>query len=114
MMGAAGGGSPLSVIDADSQRALKQQVLDRIVEDRVVLERLRAEVRPLRDGVRRIQPRSTTAVSLVGTDGGDNSIPFDPFLIELVRIVDSSSNEYCLEAITPTTPMGELAARHLD
>ena len=99
------------MIDADSQRTLKDQILTRIVEDRDVLDRLRAEIRPLRDNVRRIQPRSTTAVSLVGTDGGDNRVEFDPFLIEIVRIVDSNHNEHTLEAITPSTSLEELAFR---
>jgi hypothetical protein len=100
------------MIEPESQQALKAQVLERIVEDRHVLDQLRAEIRPLRAAVRRIQPRSTTAVSLVGTDGGDNRVAFDPFLVELVRIVDSSRNELCLEAVTPTTPMSELSTRH--
>src|SRR4029450_13124221 len=78
--------------------------------DRVLLDELRAEVRPLRSATRRIQPRSTTSIALVGTDGGNNRIQFDPFLIQLIRVVDSSNNEYCLEAITPTTDILKLSA----
>ncbi len=37
---------------------------------------------------------------------------FDPFLIQMVRVVDSSNNEYCLEAVTPNTPLEVLEARH--
>src|SRR5690606_16402020 len=60
---------------------------------------------------RRIQPRATTSISLVGTDGGNNQLQFDPFLIQLVRVVDSSNNEYCLEAVSPTTPVQKLNER---
>src|SRR5207249_2791894 len=91
------------MIDPESQRDLRAQIAERIAGDRALLDQLRAEVRPLRPEVRRIQPRTTTAISLVGTDGRNNAIPFDPFLIQLVRVVDSSRNEYCLEAISPTT-----------
>src|SRR2546423_1404178 len=81
---------------------LKEQISARVVEDRAVLDELRAEIRPLRTAVRRILPRTTTAISLVGTDGGNNAIPFDPFLIQIIRVVDSSNNEYCLEVISPS------------
>lgn len=80
-------------------------------EDRAILDQLRSEVRVLRNGVRRIQPRVTTSISLVGTDGGNNRIEYDPFLIQLIRVVDSSNNEYCLEAITPTTRVSTLSAK---
>jgi hypothetical protein len=79
--------------------------------DRAVLDELRADVRPLRDATRRIQPRGTTAISLVATDGGNNRIQFDPFLIQLVRVVDSSENELCLEVVTPTSDIRVLDRR---
>ena len=79
-----------------------------------VLDSLRGEVRPLTATVRRILPRTTTSISLVGTDGGNNRIQFDPFLVQLVRVVDSSNNEYCLEAITPTTNVTELSRFQFD
>src|ERR1051326_892988 len=85
-----------------------------VANDAHLLDELRTEVRPLRTQVRRIQARSATAISLVGTDGGNNQLRFDPFLVQLIRVVDSSQNEYCLEVITPNTPIDELEARHLD
>jgi hypothetical protein len=98
------------VLDPGSHRRLKEEISARIAEDRELLDELRAEIRPLRDRVQRIRPRSTTAISLVGTDGGNNTVEFDPFLVQVVRVVDSSNNEYCLEAITPTTPIETLSA----
>jgi hypothetical protein len=102
------------MIDPDSMEKLAKAMADCVATDSHLLEDLRAEVRPLRPQVRRIQARSATAISLVGTDGGNNQLRFDPFLVQLIRVVDSSQNEYCLEVITPNTPIEELESRHLD
>jgi hypothetical protein len=102
------------MLNSDSQQLLRQMIADRMMTDTAILDQLRSEIQPLKSQVRRILPRSSTAISLVGTDGGNNRIQFDPFLVQLVRIVDSSNNEYCLEAITPTTSVVELSARQFD
>lgn len=102
------------MIDPKSQSSLKKEVVECIVNDREILEQLRREIRPLKAGVRFIQPRNATAISLVGTDGGNNQVQFDPFLIQIIRVVDSSNNEYCLEAITPTTKITQLTARQFN
>jgi hypothetical protein len=98
-------------VNPESQADLKREIAERLVEDRRILDELRDEIRPLRSEVRRIQPRTSTSISLVGADGGNNRIQFDPFLVQLVRVVDSSNNEYCLEAITPTTSVAALSER---
>ena len=66
------------MIDPKSYKILSQEISDRINEDKVILEDLRREIRPLKGSVRRIQPRTTTSISLVGTDGGNNQIQYDP------------------------------------
>jgi hypothetical protein len=102
------------MIDPASQKLLKQEIADCINVDKQVLDALREEIRPLKNSTRRIQPRSTTSISLVGTDGGNNQLQFDPFLVQLIRVVDSSNNEYCLEAVSPTTPIDKLDARQFE
>ena len=74
-----------------------------MIADKAILDQLRLEIRELKSSVRRIQPRSTTSISLVATDGGNNSLQFDPFMVQIVGIVNFNNNEYCIEAITPTT-----------
>ncbi|MBK9127593.1 MAG: hypothetical protein IPM13_07300 [Phycisphaerales bacterium] len=101
------------MIDPESIEALQTALSESIASDRRVLDELCEEIRPLKSATRRIQPRSTTAISLVGTDGGNNRIEFDPFMVQLVRVVDSSNNQYCLEAVTPTTDRTAVNARHL-
>jgi hypothetical protein len=102
------------MLDPKSQNDLKGAIGECIGADASVLDALRSEIRPLKSLVRRIQPRATTSISLVGTDGGNNQLQFDPFLIQMIRVVDSSDNQYCLEVVSPTTPVGRLARRHLD
>ncbi len=102
------------MLDPQSHTALRREIQRQIGHDMRVLESLRSEIRPLRATVRRILPRTTTSISLVGTDGGNNRIQYDPFLVQLVRVVDSSNNEYCLEAITPTTNVKELSSMQFD
>jgi hypothetical protein len=102
------------MLDPKSQNDLKDAIGECIGADAGVLDALRSEIRPLKSLVRRIQPRATTSISLVGTDGGNNQLQFDPFLIQMIRVVDSSDNQYCLEVVSPTTPVGRLVRRHLD
>lgn len=99
------------MLDPASQVALKDEIARQIAQDQAVLLQLRDEVRPLLPQTRRIAPRSATSISLVAADGGNNQLRFDPFLVQLVRVVDSSNNEYCLEAISPTTSVDRLSAR---
>jgi hypothetical protein len=92
------------MIDPQSHEELKSAIDERIQADKGILVGLRDEARRLRSNVRRIQPRTTTSISLVATDGGNNTLQFDPFLIQLIRVVDSSNNEYCLDAVTRLSP----------
>lgn len=102
------------MIEPSSQAQLKQAISDCVESDRAILDALRGEIRALKQQTKRIQARATTSISLVGTDGGNNQLQFDPFLIQVVRVVDSSNNEYCLEVVSPTTPIEILGRRQFD
>ncbi|MBT9173645.1 MAG: hypothetical protein DDT21_02046 [Syntrophomonadaceae bacterium] len=102
------------MIDPESYALIKEAIAGCIDTDQSVLDTLCEEIRPIKGATRRIQPRVTTSISLVGTDGGNNQLQFDPFLIQLVRVVDSSNNEYCLEAVSPTTPIDRLGERQFN
>ncbi len=93
---------------------IEREIHDRVEADATVLAEMRDDVRELKRSIARIQPRSATAISLVGTDGGNNQLQFDPFHLQLIRVVDSSNNEHCLEVITQRTPLIELTRRHID
>ncbi len=88
------------MIDPKSQVQLRQEVTERMVADRALLDKLRLKVARLRPQVRRIRERNTASISLVGTDGGNNPLFFDPFLVRSnLPSGDSSNNEYVLEAV---------------
>jgi hypothetical protein len=99
------------LLDRDSHERLSLEIRRQVESDRNILNQLRAEVSPLVSQTRRISPRSTTSISLVAADGGNNQLRFDPFLVQLVRVVDSSNNEHCLEAVSPTMSVSALSAR---
>lgn len=102
------------VLDPETHGVLREAIFSQISQDMTVLDDLREEIRELRGAVRQIQPRITTSLSLVGTDGGNNQIRFDPFLVQVVRVVDSNENEYCVEAISPTTDVRRLSAAQFE
>jgi hypothetical protein len=101
------------MIDPHSTSNLACEVQAAIDAQRDELERLRAIVRILRNDTHRIKPRSTTSISIVGTDGGNNKVQFDPFVLQMVRVVDSNEHDHCLEIISPTSNFDDLMRRHL-
>jgi hypothetical protein len=94
--------------------ALRERVRAQVQADRHLLSEIVADVRALKGRVQRIYPRTTTAVALVASDGGNNRLLFDPFYAQLVRVTDSYGKPLCLDVVSPMTDTDALSRRQFD
>jgi hypothetical protein len=91
----------------ETQKHLRESV-ERSVK---ALDGLRAQVKALPRPIR-IQPRSVTTVSLVGTDGAHNQRGINPFLTQFMRVVDSNAQEHSMEVISAQEPLEGIWEKH--
>lgn len=92
---------------------LKRLVREATEADSELLDDVLSEVRLLRPVVT-IQPRNTNSISLVASDGGNNRLVYNPFSLQVVRVVDTAGEELFLDVISPSTDTVALGKRHLN
>jgi hypothetical protein len=93
--------------------ALARQIRVQAARDFRLLEDLVAQAREMAPGVRPIRPRSATSVALTAADGGNNAVAFNPFSLQIIRVVDSQGKDLFLDVVSPSTDTEELGRRHL-
>jgi hypothetical protein len=101
------------VFQTDQLPALRRLIADQAALDKVVLDKLMAQVRAM-GPVRVIKPRSATSVALMSADAGNNKVVFNPFYLQVVRVVDSHGKELCLDVVSPSTDIGVLSRRQFE
>jgi hypothetical protein len=101
------------VFDPARLPELKTLVLEATRSDKSLLDEVMREVALLQP-VTTIQPRNINSLSLVASDGGNNRLEFNPFSLQLVRVVDTFGDELFLDVISPSTDIAALGRRHLD
>jgi hypothetical protein len=102
------------MFDPDKLSEIRRLIRQRTADDSRLLEHVLQDAERLRGRHIVIQPRTTTAISLVASDGGNNRVEFNPFYLQIVRVVDSYGVEQFLDVVSPTTNTDELSRRHLD
>lgn len=102
------------MFDPEEIPQIKQAIIDCAINDKQLLDNLRAEVTEIKPNVRVIKPRSITTFSLVASESTNNKLVYNPFYFQLIRIVDSNGNNLCLDTITPTTDTDILSRRQFD
>ncbi|MFH8606442.1 hypothetical protein ACH4D5_02970 [Streptomyces sp. NPDC018029] len=102
------------MFDAESITRLRKEVKRTTIENRWLLDQLLSEIEPMRHAAIKIQPRTTTSISLVASDGGNNRAEFNPFELQVVRVMDSHGVELLTKVVSPYTDLADLAAWHLD
>jgi hypothetical protein len=99
------------MFDADQIKQLKELIGDQVEAGRAELDKLVEQARAIRSEVRVIKPRAATSVALMSSDGGNNKVAFNPFYLQVVRVVDSSGKELCMEVVSPISDIDALSRR---
>jgi hypothetical protein len=102
------------VFDPDRLPELKSLVREATRGDSGLLDEVMRDVALLRHSVTTIQPRNINSISLVASDGGNNTLEFNPFSLHVIRVVDTFGDELFLDVISPSTDTVALGRRHLD
>ena len=99
------------MLEPQDIETLQGLMRERMGKDVALLDELRDEMKDFNRSIRRIRGYSVNTISIVGTDGGNNNLRFDPFIVHVIRVVDSNNKEYYMDVITPTTSVDELENR---
>ncbi|MEU0819725.1 hypothetical protein [Streptomyces mirabilis] len=102
------------MFDADQIKQLKQLIGDQVESGRAELDKLVEQAHAIRSEVKVIRPRSATSVALMSSDGGNNKVAFNPFYLQVVRVVDSNGKELCMEVVSPIADIDGLSRRQFN
>jgi hypothetical protein len=102
-------GAEERVFEASELPELRTLIAHQVEHDSEELGHLLAQMQIAKGDVRTIKPRSATSIALMAADGGNNRVKFNPFYLQIVRIVDSVGKQLCLDVVSPSTDIEELS-----
>lgn len=97
------------MFDAAELPRLRELITEQVERDNDELDRLLEQLRVTKSDVRTIKLRSASSVALMAADGGNNRVTFNPFYLQIVRIVDSLGKQLCLDVVSPSSDIAELS-----
>lgn len=101
------------MFDPDQLPELERLIQEATQGDSSLLDEVLRDVAEMRP-VRTIQPRNVNSVSLMASDGGNNRLHFNPFSLQVVRVVDTYGDELFLDVVSPSTDTVALGNKHRD
>jgi len=101
------------MIDPEQFQILKEEIAKVSAEDLERLNQLRQEIQRL-GKARQIRDFTTTAISLVASDGGNNRLQFDPFEIQIIRVMDSYGAQACFKVVSRYADINSLTREQID
>lgn len=102
------------MFDSATLPKIREEIQNCTFAQKKLLDDLRGEVTSLKDQVKTIKSRTATSISLVASDGGNNKLTFDPFNVQLVRVIDSFGKQMFLQAVSPVTDTDDLSSQQFD
>ena len=100
------------MLGPEALSGINAAIADQQAAAEALLRELRQDVRANLMPSSIIRPHSATAVSFVASDSATNRLAFDPFRLQLIRVVDSQGRERFLDVVSPRTDPDELDERH--
>lgn len=101
------------MFDLDTIPRIVEQIRSIAHSDMGMLDAVVSDVEPLRATARAIKPRDSRYMSIVASDGGHNRLEFNPFQLQLIRVVDSYGKELFFDVVSNGTDLAQLAELHL-
>jgi hypothetical protein len=88
------------MLNEDNLELIKSQIKNSYnITEEPVIKKLRGFAKEIKSDVKILRNYTSTAVSFVSADGGNNSISFNPCVLELVRVVDSNGVQCAIDPI---------------
>jgi len=100
------------MLSEDNLELIKSQIESNYnATEEPIINDLRNFAKKIKQNIKVLRPYTSTAVSFVSADGGNNYIKFSPCILELVRVVDSRGVQCAIDPIFGNSDLNALNER---